>query len=162
LARGPVVADNGVVDALQPSVLAVALAFALVVLAIIAVRAWWRSFVLHARSARAVEGEREAAAILRARGYAIVESQITVEYPVEVDGETVSMGLRADYLVVKNGAYFIAEVKTGKRAPRIDTAATRRQLLEYEVAFGVDGVLLVDADAARVHTIAFPTLASRR
>jgi hypothetical protein len=149
------------VEAISPSVTAVALALALLVFVVIVIRSWSRSLVIQARSARAVEGEREAVAILRARGYAIVDSQVEIEYPVLVDGETVSMGLRADYLVVKNGAYFIAEVKTGTHAPRINTAATRRQLLEYEVAFGVDGVLLVDADAARVHTIVFPMLASR-
>ncbi len=99
--------------------------------------------------------------MLRAHGYAILGSQVTIEYPIEVDGETIAMGLRADYLVSKDGARYIAEVKTGTRAPRIDTAATRRQLLEYEIAFDVDGVLLVDADAERVHTVAFPTLGRR-
>ena len=33
----------------------------------------------------------------------------------------------------------VAEVKTGRLAPRIDTPATRRQLLEYRLAFDVDG-----------------------
>lgn len=44
-------------------------------------------------------------------------------------------------------------MKTGKLAPRLDHAATRRQLLEYRVAFGVDGVLLVDAEAERVTVV---------
>jgi hypothetical protein len=136
----------------------VALAFALLVLVVVLVQAWWARSRLRWRGARAVEGEREAAAMLRALGYTIVKAQVTADYPVEVDGEIVSMGLRADYLVTKGGAHFIAEVKTGSRAPRIETAATRRQLLEYEVAFAVDGVLLVDADAGHVHTVAFPSL----
>lgn len=138
---------------------ALGLAAAIVLLAML--RAWLRGMRAHARSVRAVAGEREAAAILRARGYAILGAQVAVEYPVRIDGVTISMGLRADYLVTKNGARFIAEVKTGSLAPRIDTAATRRQLLEYEVAFDVDGVLLVDADTQRVHTVAFPALARR-
>jgi hypothetical protein len=49
----------------------------------------------------------------------------------------------------------VAEVKSGKLAPRIETAATRRQLLEYRVAFDVDGVLLVDEEAGRVSEIVF-------
>jgi hypothetical protein len=49
----------------------------------------------------------------------------------------------------------VAEVKTGRWAPRLETAATRRQLLEYRFAFDVDGVLLVDADADRVSSIEF-------
>jgi len=135
-----------------------ALGFALVVLLVVLVRAWARRHALRVRSMRAVEGEREAAAMLRACGFDILGAQVEAEYPVEIDGERAIMGLRADYLVAKDGATFIAEVKTGARAPRIETAATRRQLLEYEVAFAVDGVLLVDADAGRIHTIAFPTL----
>ena len=50
----------------------------------------------------------------------------------------------------------MAEVKTGRLAPRLETSATRRQLLEYRVAFDVDGVLLVDVDAGRVHSLEFP------
>ncbi len=145
---------------LEP-VLWVAIALAAIIVLVAMVRAWLRGMRAHARSVRAVAGEKEAAAILRARGYAILGSQVETEYPVRVDGVTVTMGLRADYLVTKNGARFVAEVKTGAFAPRIETAATRRQLLEYEVAFDVDGVLLVDADTERVHTIAFPTLTRR-
>ena len=47
----------------------------------------------------------------------------------------------------------MAEVKTGTYAPRLETAATRRQLLEYGVAFDVDGVLLVDADVGEIRLV---------
>ena len=144
--------------AIPPEVLvaiaAIAVVFALVLLA----RAWLRGLRARARSARAYAGERAAAAVLRAHGFKILGAQVPAEYPVEVDGERILCGLRADYVVAKNGARFVAEVKTGSMAPRIQTAATRRQLLEYEIAFGVDGVLLVDAERDVVHTIAFPTL----
>lgn len=148
-------------DELLRAGVVLALALLSFVVLVFALRAWARRIRIRARSARAYAGEKEAAAMLRARGYAILKSQVAVEYPIEIDGETIAMGLRADYLVAKNGERFIAEVKTGSQATRIDTAATRRQLLEYEVAFDVDGVLLVDADAERVHTIAFPTLGRR-
>jgi hypothetical protein len=55
----------------------------------------------------------------------------------------------------------VAEVKTGKVAPRLDHAPTRRQLLEYSVAFEADGVLLVDADEGRVTVVDLPTSARR-
>jgi hypothetical protein len=35
--------------------------------------------------------------------------------------------------------------QVGKVAPRLQTPVTRRQLLEYRVAFDIDEVLLVDA-----------------
>lgn len=137
------------------AIAAIAVVFALWALG----RAWLRALRVRARSARAYAGERAAAAVLRAHGFTILGAQVPAEYPVEVDGETILCGVRADYLVAKSGARYVAEVKTGSLAPRIETAATRRQLLEYEIAFGVDGVLLVDAERDVVHTIAFPALA---
>jgi hypothetical protein len=61
----------------------------------------------------------------------------------------------------------VAEVKTGEAAPSLATAATRRQLLEYHVAFAADGVLLVCPERGAIHRIEFPivfplTGASRR
>jgi hypothetical protein len=154
------------VRALPPEAVAAAI-FAAVVVALLAVlvalaRAWLRRARVRARAYRAFRGEREAAALLRASGYDIVASQATAELPVLIDGRALVAGLRADYIVAKNGARFVAEVKTGELAPSITTAATRRQLLEYEVAFGVDGVLLVDGERERVHAVRFPTLKQRR
>ena len=52
---------------------------------------------------------------------------------------------------------FVAEVKTGSRAPDPTLPATRRQLLEYTFVFGVDRVLLVDAQAGVIRTVTFAT-----
>lgn len=139
-----------------------ALLLAVCVVVVTVLRGWGARARVRARAERAVRGEREAVAVLRARGFAVVASQATAVLPVEIDGETFLAGLRADYIVAKNGARFVAEVKTGALAPSVATAATRRQLLEYELAFDVDGVLLVDAEQARVHAIVFPTLRERR
>ena len=146
---------------LRSSGLAVIAAFAACVAIVLFVRAWLRGWRARARSARAYEGERDAARLLRAHGFSIVGAQVAAEYPVEVDGEIVVCGIRADYVVQKRGARFVAEVKTGMLAPRVQTASTRRQLLEYEIAFGVDGVLLVDADRNVIHTVSFPRLVDR-
>ena len=37
-------------------------------------------------------------------------------------------------------------------------AATRRQLMEYAIAYDVDGVLLVDMESEKVRRVAFPEL----
>ncbi len=123
-----------------------------------AFEAWLRSLRAQSRQARAASGEVNAARWLAELGYEILGAQIVAQYVVWVDREPFTVGLRADYLVQKKGARYVAEVKTGKLAPRIDTPATRRQLLEYRVAFDVDGVLLVDAEAGRVRAITFSTL----
>ncbi|NOU32782.1 MAG: hypothetical protein HOO96_33165, partial [Polyangiaceae bacterium] len=109
-----------------------------------------RSARARARGARAVWGEARAVELLADAGYAVVDAQVRRRWLLSVDGEDFPVDLRADYLAEKEGALFVAEVKTGGAAPQLSTAATRRQLLEYRVAFDVDGVLLVDAEAGRV------------
>jgi len=111
------------------------------------------------RMERAVLGEERAAGWLQERGFAILGSQVVVEHPVCIDERTVVISLRADYLVEKGGRRYVVEVKTGAVAPRIETSATRRQILEYRIAFDVDGVVLVDAESGRLHEITFPALA---
>jgi hypothetical protein len=106
-----------------------------------------RKVAANARSLRAVDGEVAAFALLERAGYAVLERQVVGSWTVRADGEPVTFGLRADYLVARQGRRYIAEVKTGRLAPRLSHGPTRRQLLEYGAAFDVDGVILVDADA---------------
>jgi len=107
------------------------------------------------RGARAVRGEREAEALLGALGYAVVERQPALAWSIECDGEPHRVDLRADLLVERDGKRYVAEVKTGAAAPLLTTAATRRQLLEYSVAYQVDSVLLVDVEGQAVREVCF-------
>lgn len=107
---------------------------------------------------RAAVGEQRALAWLEERGFRVLGAQVCVEHPVAVDGRVVKIALRADYLAERDGARYVVEVKTGALAPRIETSATRRQILEYRVAFDVDGVVLVDGETGRVCEITFPAL----
>lgn len=111
---------------------------------------------------RGALGEVRAEALLRRMGFRIVGRQVAVTYGLGVDGERIPVDLRADYVVAGRGRRYVAEVKTGVFAPRLETAATRRQLLEYRIAFDVDGVLLVDAEAERVRLVEFPLPAAPR
>ncbi len=119
-----------------------------------------RSARARSRGARAVWGEARAVELLADAGYLVVDAQVRRRWSLTVDDEDFAVDLRADYLAEKEGALFVAEVKTGSAAPQLSTAATRRQLLEYRMAFDVDGVLLVDAEAGRVRRVEFPGLAS--
>ena len=112
-----------------------------------------RSWASRARVRRAMDGEMRAEPMLRRAGYEVLERQVRTRWTVYADGEPLEVGLRADLLVQRAGRRYVAEVKTGKLAPRLDHAPTRRQLLEYRVAFGVDGVLLVDAEAGDVKVV---------
>jgi hypothetical protein len=114
---------------------------------------------------RGRRGERRAPALLEAAGYRVLAEQPEREARLAVDGEPRPYRVRADLLAVRGrGAAerrYVVEVKTGQRAPDPCHAATRRQLLEYQVLYGVDGVLLVDMEAGRLHRVCWPELDGR-
>jgi len=119
-------------------------------------RTWRGSWRARRRAARAGAGEDAAAALLRRAGFRIVAAQARTWWTPLVDGEPHEIELRADYLVEAGGELLVAEVKTGDAAPSLATAATRRQLLEYHVAFAADGVLLVCPERGAIHRVEFP------
>jgi len=137
--------------------LGVALAGALVALVITRrLRQWRGSWRARRRAGRAVAGEDQAADMLRRAGFRIVARQARTWWAPIVDGEPYETEVRADYLVEADGEFLVAEVKTGEEAPQLATAATRRQLLEYHVAFEADGVLLVCPERGAIHRVDFP------
>jgi hypothetical protein len=143
----------------RPWAIAAIVGLALVVMEIARakVRRWLVAERLRWRFGRAADAEAWAAKLLSRRGYAVVGSQVKGTYDLWVDGRRISIALRADYIVERGGRSFVAEVKSGELAPSIETTATRRQLLEYRIAFAVDGVLLVDGEAGSIREVVFAT-----
>ncbi|MEZ4411086.1 MAG: hypothetical protein R3A52_32085 [Polyangiales bacterium] len=136
--------------------LAAACVFALVQSIRLALARWAPRRRIAAARASGADGERRAEPLLQRSGYAVIGRQVATTYEVLVDGEPCAVALRADFVVEAEGRRFVAEVKTGRLAPKVESSATRRQLLEYRLAFDVDGVLLVDVDAGRVMAMEFP------
>ena len=135
---------------------AVGLAGALLALVVARrLRAWRGSRRARRRAGRA-RRQADAAALLERAGFRIVARQATTRWFPTLDGEPCETEVRADYLVEAGGERLVAEVKTGDAAPLLSTAATRRQLLEYHVAFAADGVLLVCPERGELHRVAFP------
>lgn len=140
------------------------LVIACVVLALVALLAllgWFRAATRVrrnnlARQRLARAGEEQAVGLLTDLGYAIVDQQLTSSWALTIDGQECPVYSRADMLVERKGHRWIAEIKTGTRAPDPTRPATRRQLLEYLLVFDVDGVLLVDMETRRVHEVVFP------
>lgn len=118
-------------------------------------RAARRRRVILSRQALAYARERSAADLLISLGYRIDAVQARTSYQLRVDGEAMEIELRVDYLVSKDQLAYAADVKSGPQATRVQFAATRRQLLEYQLAYEVDGVLLVDMERGQVLTLEF-------
>ncbi|RMG08697.1 MAG: hypothetical protein D6731_21305 [Planctomycetota bacterium] len=121
------------------------------------------AWLLRLRFARARRLEREAGELLERKGYRILQHKLRRTAWVEVDGWQESFELEADYLVRgPTGRVFVGEVKTGRRAPSVRYAPTRRQLLEYGHYFAeAEGLLLVDMERRSVREVRFPSLEER-
>ncbi len=139
------------------------LVFALAAAWLLATLAWWRairrpSLRQRRRMKTARRAETEAERLLEAAGYDIIERQLTHRWDLEVDQEAREVTSRADLLLEREGRFYVADVKTGGKAPDPAQPATRRQLLEYLLAFEADGALVVDMEARTLHEVAFPGL----
>jgi len=121
----------------------------------LALRRWLDALSRRRRAARAQRAERDAAGLLEANGFNVLGRQQRQRWGLDVDGRAVEFTLIADYLVEREGRRWVAEVKTGERALDLRHGPTRRQLLEYQQAFGVDGVLLVDAEGRSLQRVSF-------
>lgn len=109
-----------------------------------------------ARNRRALAGESAAERLLQRQGFDIIERQASRQWSFDVDGEEQLAGVRADLLVQRDERLFVAEVKTGTRAPDPRHPPTRRQLLEYWFVYQPDGLLLVDMEREEVREVSFP------
>lgn len=136
---------------------------ALAMLLVLALWAWRRAAgrvgrANRARQRTARKAETEAEKLLGGLGFTILERQPVARWRLEVDGESREVSSRADFLVENGGRLFVADVKSGDEAPRPHRPATRRQLLEYLLAFEADGALVVDMRRRRVRSVSFPGL----
>lgn len=110
------------------------------------------------RAARAQDGESSSEGQLHDAGFVILQRQAHAIWAPRVDGVAAPFDLRADFLVqdIETEEILVAEVKTGDLAPELSTATTRRQLLEYQLAFGVAAVLLVWPERQQIFRVEFP------
>ncbi len=133
----------------------------LALLLAVALWGWWRartrlSRASRGRNRRARKAETDAERLLESQGYLILDRQLTRRWTLQVDGEAREVSSRADLLVRRHRRLFIVDVKSGDLAPEPSLPATRRQLLEYLLAFEVDGALVVDMQRRQVRSVSFP------
>ncbi len=147
----------------QPAVMGLLLLVALLMGTLVGARAvrWRRTQLWRWRLRRAAAAEHRARKVLERAGYRVLGEQIAREWPLVVDGQHSSCSVRADYMVARGGNTYIAEVKSGALVSRLSHGPTRRQLLEYCLAYDCAGVLLVDMEAETIHEVAFPGVARR-
>lgn len=109
-----------------------------------------------AAAKRGYAAEADAPKMLKAAGYTVIESHPQATYTWWLDDEEQTSTIRPDWLVERDGLIWVVEVKSGARSnPR--SRNTRRQLLEYQIYYPADGLLVIDAELDEIHTVEFPT-----
>lgn len=129
-----------------------------VVLGVLAAAGAYYALVRAAARARArgrgAGGRREGAAdLLRQQGYAIVDARPEVELAIRVDGRARTRRVRADLLATRGRRRYAVRIRGHGGSGRVDDRATRARLLDYALAFRVDGLLVVDPERQRVRTL---------
>jgi Holliday junction resolvase-like predicted endonuclease len=137
--------------------LAALLACAVVVWLTLRARRAILGWLLARRFRAAASAELRAERWLTRQGYRIVGRQIVRRGEVHVDGEAHGFEVRADLIVERDGERALVEVKTGEAAGP-GASATRRQLLEYGIVFGVSALYLFDADREQLMHVRFAAL----
>jgi len=140
-------------------VLAAALLLAALVWLTLRVRRAVLGWLLRRRFRSAASAEVRAERWLARHGFRIVDRQILRRGEIHVDGEPYRFDVRADLIVERDGERALVEVKTGAAAEP-SSSATRRQMLEYGVVFGVSALYLFDADRERLMHVRFAALES--
>ena len=99
--------------------------------------------------------EEEAEALLKEKGFRIIDKQKRADIITYIDGKPNLGYVKADFIVEKNGKRYVAEVKAGETVSDPNEPSTRRQLLEYKFAYKPYGILLVNMLDPSIHQIDF-------
>ncbi|NVB42578.1 hypothetical protein G6O69_32440 [Pseudenhygromyxa sp. WMMC2535] len=103
------------------------------------------------------EGARRSQRALRRAGYEILELEVRGWSELEVDGRRRRYAIRVDALVSRGGRRYVAEFKARERGASLRNRDTRRQLIEYALAFpDCEAVLLVEGERGRVQEVRLP------
>ena len=116
---------------------------------------WFNARSLKKRFARSKRAEREAEKFLKKKGFAIVDSQKSKPILITIGDKIHRYLIRIDYLVRKKGKIYVVEVKSGEKSPYITNRETRRQMLEYYLAYQPNGIILLNMKSKSIAEVKF-------
>ena len=116
---------------------------------------WWESYLGKKRFNKGNIAECKAKKLLKKNGFKILEEQYPLKHQFKINDQLITVDLAVDYLVEHKGVKYLAEVKSGKSAGRVQHKDTRRQLIEYHVINPFDGLLLVDMEYKTIQQVEF-------
>lgn len=116
---------------------------------------WLRAKRLRKRFSKSRQAEKEAEKILRKNGYTIIDAQKSKPLLITIGNRIHRYLVRIDYLARKRGKVFVVEVKSGDKIPYITNRETRRQILEYYLAYQPCGILLLNMKNKNISEVKF-------
>lgn len=116
---------------------------------------WLRAKRLRKRFSKSRQAEKEAEKILRKNGYTIIDAQKSKPLLITIGNKIHRYLVRIDYLAKKRGKVFVVEVKSGEKIPYITNRETRRQMLEYYLAYQPCGILLLNMKNKSISEVKF-------
>ncbi len=116
---------------------------------------WFRTKKLKQRFSQSRCAEKEAEKILIKNGYTIIDRQKSKPLFITVGDKIHRYSVRIDYLVKKKGKVYVVEVKSGEKIPYITNRETRRQMLEYYLAYQPRGILLLNMKNKSISEVKF-------
>ena len=123
---------------------------------------WLRAKRLRKRFSKSRQAEKEAEKILRKNGYAIIDAQKSKPLLITIGDKIHRYLVRIDYLARKGGKIFVVEVKSGEKIPYITNRETRRQMLEYYLAYQPCGILLLNMKNKSISEVKFQFESTKR
>jgi len=116
---------------------------------------WLRAKRLRKRFSKSRQAEKEAEKILRKNGYVIIDAQKSKPLLITIGDKIHRYLVRIDYLARKRGKVYVVEVKSGEKIPYITNRETRRQMLEYYLAYQPCGILLLNMKNKSISEVKF-------
>jgi Holliday junction resolvase-like predicted endonuclease len=116
---------------------------------------WLRTKKLKQRFSKSRQAEKEAEKILRKKGYTIIDAQKSKPLHISIGDKIHRYLVRIDYLVRKRGKVYVVEVKNGEKVPYITNRETRRQMLEYYLAYQPNGIILLNMKNKSISEVKF-------
>lgn len=129
--------------------------FIIVVVVSIKSYVFYQSYKIKKRIHKGLIGEKKAFKFLEQNNYKVINAQVKMTHEFFINHEKVKVDITPDYLVKKNGKFYLVEVKTGESVGSMFNASTRRQVLEYSLINPYDGVLLVNMIEKTIDEIEF-------
>jgi len=116
---------------------------------------WLRAKRLKQRFSKSRKAEKEAEKILRKKGYTVIDVQKCKPLLITIGDKIHRYLVRIDYLVRKRGKVYVVEVKSGEKIPYITNRETRRQMLEYYLAYQPSGIILLNMKNKSISEVKF-------